>query len=95
MVVVVVVACRFVSSSMSVSRVVRFVWQGFIVVKRFVLSGYEVIGSWCLGRYRVACVSSNDKSWCLGCRRWSFSCGELWAATTTPDHWSLLCFKFF
>ncbi|CAN6837563.1 unnamed protein product, partial [Brassica oleracea] len=33
MVVVVVVACRFVSSSMSGSGVVRFVWQGFVVVK--------------------------------------------------------------
>ncbi|KAG2254516.1 hypothetical protein Bca52824_084652 [Brassica carinata] len=27
--------------------------------------GYEVVGSWVLGRYRSAGVSSNDKSWCL------------------------------
>ncbi|KAL0650211.1 hypothetical protein Bca4012_092902 [Brassica carinata] len=45
-----------------------------------------------LGRYRMACIGSNDKSWC-GCKRWRLSAGGLWAAAVNPDHWHVLSFE--
>ncbi|KAF3564102.1 hypothetical protein DY000_02015714 [Brassica cretica] len=87
MVVVAVVACRFDSFSVNVSRVSIVGPESVTPVSEFCVDrvevrrtrirmwcgssrgsscrGYEVVGSWFLGRYRLTGVSSNDKSWCL------------------------------